>query len=251
MRDVDMLVRPDAARRAAGIFFARGFVHGEIDKRASTLVEIPSAAQDELMRGHYEFLPFARLIAVPALDHYRSAVPFIRRRYGLFVRGGHVFFRLAFDLHFNLLLDIDPDVWWRRARPMRLQSGARYHVLDPADALWFLSTRVHAETMQHGEQSMRGIIDVAACLARFRDRIDWQSFRRTVAHAGLLEPVAVLGSAIDALVPGIVPTTWPRTKQSVAAAQQFATKLVQSSRQPIAIRRARAVKRFDTRRSRG
>ena len=80
MRDLDLLVRRKDARAAARVIAARGFSNGPIDARALAIVEIPEAVHRELQRGHYEFLPFSRLIAMPALERYRQTLRYISRR---------------------------------------------------------------------------------------------------------------------------------------------------------------------------
>ena len=234
MRDLDLLVRRGDVADTVRAFIRRGFVHGELDRRALTLVEIPAAAHRELVRGHYELLPLSKLTVVPGLTRHRAVLHYIRRRYGLAVRGGHVHYMVSFDVHFNLSLGVDEDVWWRVPRLLRLRSGAPVQVLDPADLLWFLAMRLYAETMHEDEGSLRGVIDVAACLARFRDEIDWARVKRSIEREGVRRAVDSVGAAIDALTPGLVPEEWSRMWGRHCRPIQFVATLLHTSERPIA-----------------
>jgi hypothetical protein len=150
------------------------------------------------------------------------------------MRGGRVHYLVSFDLHFNLSLGVDENVWWRAPRLLRLPSGAPLRVLEPADLLWFLAMRLYAETMREDEASLRGVVDIAACLARFRDEIDWTRVKWCVERQGVRRAVDSVGAALEALTPGLVPEGWSRLWGRRCKPIQFVATLLHTSSRPIA-----------------
>jgi Uncharacterised nucleotidyltransferase len=206
-RDIDLLVHRADLAAAEQIFRAQGFVQGSVNRRRMTVMPLPAATKHELERDHYELLPLMKLSRVPELDHLRRFLPMVWRD-PLIVRNGRVHFVLNYDVHFNLAGGVHAEDSWVRPRRVELARGRSILAQAPSRLFWFIAARLYHETMRSRRGALRGLIDVLACVSRFRRVLDWDDVLfladKYRVHLALLRVAQTADTVAEELIPGQV-----------------------------------------------
>jgi hypothetical protein len=218
MSDLDLLVRPQDVPTTVQALEGCGFRQGWMDRatlsfrpvarRCCRPIDLAPLPAGEPQPDHYELQVFGRFVRSPELAGCtRDTNRFLKvKDYHVTMAGGEAWVPVKCDVHVNVSRGIDPADVWHGTSSIRMPGGAPVLVQSPANALWFLASRLYHEVRETGGV-LRQFIDVLALIHAARGEIDWDRVAAMGRKYGMLPPLChVLGRAREALG-GMVPSS--------------------------------------------
>lgn len=174
MQDLDIMIRPQDARRVQRLMYRLGYRHGVFlpeDGRFHHLfrkVTATSLAHNHALHSMTKVIPIAAPLPEAAL------LPEWRRRQikCAFNPDGSVALPVFVDFHVSLAAGMDQiDVW--RGASARDLLGQRVEVQSITTMLWFSAMRVYREAFEYNTLKLQMLGDIDALLRVHGDAVDW------------------------------------------------------------------------------
>jgi hypothetical protein len=181
--DVDLLVPKSGLPRAAQVLYEQGYTHRKYSHEAQEWLEVAADDVAAFNAHAYELMQFMKATRVEGLDaDCLAAMSELPGRFS--VCEGAVFAAVCFDVHSNLLFNIDVGPHWERSVVSALGIGRTFCA---ADHLWFLIHRYYFEVATGALSELRVLAPIAAMIGD--PEIDWALLVRNAVEFNATAPL--------------------------------------------------------------
>jgi hypothetical protein len=218
MQDLDIMIRPQDARRVQKAMYAVGYRHGVFDPASGRFHHMFRRITRRGLEHKHALHSFTKVVRVPDPCPRDLAPSAWQRRQlkGAFNEDGTLSIPVFVDFHVNLSPGMDLDDAWRGATSRTLL-GQPVRVQSATAMLWFSAARLYREAFEHRTLKLQMLGDIDALVAVRGDEIDWSELLLMADRYGLRPPLYyVLGQAAQ-LCGTPVP---PRLLEALAPSQR-------------------------------
>lgn len=174
MQDLDIMIRPQDARRVQRAMYAIGYRHGAFMPDTGKFRHMFRRITGKSLQNNHALHSMTKInVTAPPVED-RMLPPEWRHRQikCAFATDGGLMMPVFVDFHVNLMAGMDQEDVWRGVATRDIL-GQRVNAQSITTMLWFSAVRVYREAFEYNTLKLQMLGDIDALLRIHGDAVDW------------------------------------------------------------------------------